>query len=504
MTTMRSLYQWFAASALHSRDATALEVAGHTLSYRDLDQLAGRLGEELVASCGEVPKTIGVLGNRTVAAYVGYLAAQRLGRPVIPLNPSFPAEFNKQVVADGGIDAVIAAQPAPDLDVPVLVADDILLDRCRTGNPPPPAPSGSDVAYVLFTSGSTGAPKGVPIGQANVSAYLDHIVPRYELGPGSRVSQTFDLTFDLSVFDLFAAWGSGGCVVVPGRAELIAPMRFVTEQRITHWFSVPSVVSMARRLGRLSDGGMPALRWSLFCGEPLTIEAASAWQAAAPNSALENLYGPTELTLSCAQYRFPADPRQRPETSNGTVPIGDIHPGHESIVVDENGQAAREGELCVRGPQRFGGYLDPEDNSGRFVEFSGDRAHPTSGAPTQRSWFRTGDLVRHTESGLLHLGRLDYQVKVQGYRVELGEIEFAMRTQDGVDDAVVVALTLPGGHVVLAGVYTGPAEDDAILAALRGRLPGHLVPRSVARWAEFPLNPNGKVDRQRITALLGN
>lgn len=502
--TVRSLYRWFADALARDPAAPALVVGGQTLSYQQLDRLAGRLGEELLAHCGGFPEHIGVLGNRTVVAYAGYLAAQRLGRPVIPLNPGFPVEFTKRVVADGAIDAVIAGEPVPALDVPVLVADDALLARCASRSAPPPAPSVSDIAYVLFTSGSTGIPKGVPIRHANVSAYLEHVIARYGFGPGSRVSQTFDLTFDLSVFDLFCAWGSGGCVVVPSRAELIAPMRFVTGQRITHWFSVPSVISMARRLGRLSDGGMPALRWSLFCGESLTIEAAAAWQAAAPNSTLENLYGPTELTISCAGYRFPAAPGQRQETANGTVPIGAIHPGHEAILLDENGLPSTQGELCVRGPQRFGGYLDPGDNAGRFVDFDGVRARPVTGAPTDRSWYRTGDLVRDTRSGLLHLGRLDHQVKVQGYRVELGEIEFAMRAQDGVHDAVVVALTQPGGHVVLAGVYTGAAEDGSVLAALRNRLPGHLVPRTVARWPELPLNPNGKVDRRRITALLAN
>lgn len=122
--------------------------------------------------------------------------------------------------------------------------------------------------------------------------------------PGSRVSQTFDLTFDLSVFDMFTAWGGGATLVVPSREDLLAPVRFVAEKRLTHWFSVPSMVSYAQRLRSLRPGSMPTLRWSLFCGEPLTTHQATAWQRAAPGGVVENLYGPTELTISCAEYRL--------------------------------------------------------------------------------------------------------------------------------------------------------------------------------------------------------
>ncbi|MEK8174060.1 AMP-binding protein [Streptomyces sp. M19] len=126
------------------------------------------------------------------------------------------------------------------------------------------------MAYIIFTSGSTGAPKGVPVLHRNLCAYLGHLTTRYDIGPGSRLSQTFDLTFDGSVHDLFVAWGAGGTLVVPLRHQLMAPVKFINTRRLTHWFSVPSLVSFASRLGTLVPGSMPTLRWSVFGGEPLS------------------------------------------------------------------------------------------------------------------------------------------------------------------------------------------------------------------------------------------
>ncbi|CDR06330.1 AMP-binding protein [Streptomyces iranensis] len=508
MADHQTLYERFAGSAALHGQAVAVELNDARVTYAELDRLAGTIAVELVRTLGRTPRTIGLYASRTLAAYAGYLAIQRLGAVAVPFNPLFPATRNATVAATARVDAVLSENDASPLPQPVLALTPAVLARLRDTPAPPeaiPTPTGptdgQDTAYLLFTSGSTGVPKGVPVAHRNVSAYLDHVIPRYGLGPDSRVTQMFDLTFDLAVFDLFASWGSGATLVVPSRADLLAPVRFVVERRITHWFSVPSVVSLARRLGRLSAGSMPGLRWSLFCGEQLTLAQARAWRAAAPGAVLENLYGPTELTLSCAQYRLSADPGSWPSPSNGTVPIGELHPGHEELVIDPRGRVATEGELCIRGPQRFGGYLDPADNADRFVSFDGTRATVVNATehPDDGLWYRTGDRVRRTEWGLVHLGRLDHQVKIQGYRIELGEIESALHDQPWVLDAVVVVVEASGRAAVLHAVYTGEAgSQDALSAALRRRLPAHMLPRTIAHWPDLPLNANGKVDRRAI------
>lgn len=382
MTPQRGMYGWFADTARRHPAAVALEVGGRPWSYAELGDLAGRLAEALhAADPGRPLRRIGLLASRTPHAYAGYLAVQRLGASVVPLNPAFPAARNAAIAKAAGLDLVLAQ---PDYGTAELGAR--LLSPDLGSLPParalPALPAGArgprDIGYVLFTSGSTGSPKGVPIQHRSVDAYLSHVINRYQLDVGARLSQTFELTFDLSVFDLFAAWGSGATLVVPGPDDVLAPARFVARERLTHWFSVPSVISFARRLRALAPDSMPSLRWSLFCGETLTLAQASAWQRAAPNSVLENLYGPTELTLSCTEFRMPAPGTPAAGTGTpagstpaagpgGAVPIGTLYPGLEHLVVDEDGREADEGELCVRGVQRFPGYLDPQDNIGRFL-----------------------------------------------------------------------------------------------------------------------------------------
>ncbi|WP_246234262.1 amino acid adenylation domain-containing protein [Streptomyces boluensis] len=505
----RTLYEWFAGSVDAHGDALALEVGQERLTYGQLGELSDRIAAGLLAAHGTVPRRVGLLAERSVLGYAGYLAVQRLGGTVVPLNPSFPAARNTAIVRAGALDVVLAEETGAaeaGLPVPVLplagCADRV--DRADRVELPPYAGDLDAVAYILFTSGSTGTPKGVPIRHRHASAYLRHVVPRYELGPGSRVSQTFDLTFDLSVFDMFAAWGGGAALVVPGRADLMAPSRFVAAKELTHWFSVPSVVSVARRLRSLAAGSMPTLRWSLFCGEPLTLQQAEAWQRAAAGSRIENLYGPTELTISCTEYRLPPDTADWPRPANGTVPIGTLYPGLEQVVLDADGLPCEDGELCVRGPQRFPGYLDPANNAGRFVRYEdGERARDfDGGGPVPDAlWYRTGDRVARQDGHLVHLGRLDQQVKVRGYRVELGEIEAALRELPGVRDALVVALPGADGECDLEAVCTGsPAPPQELLAALRLRLPAYMVPRGISRYEELPLNANGKVDRKAVTA----
>ncbi|MEU6556319.1 amino acid adenylation domain-containing protein [Streptomyces sp. NPDC046915] len=502
----RTLYEWFAASVARHGGEPALEVGAERLTYRQLSDLADRVAGELLAAHGTVPRRVGLLAERSVLAYAGYLAVQRLGSTVVPLNPSFPAARTAAVVTAGELDVVLAEEEhlgAAELPVPVLP-----LTREATGpvaELPAYAGDVDSVAYILFTSGSTGVPKGVPILHRNVSAYLGHVVSRYGMGPGSRVSQTFDLTFDLSVFDMFASWGGGAALVVPGRKDLMAPARFVAARELTHWFSVPSVVSLARRLRSLPPGSMPTLRWSLFCGEPLTLQQAEAWRTAAAGSRVENLYGPTELTISCAEYRLPDDPADWPRPANGTVPIGALYPGLEQVVLDAEGLPCEDGELCVRGAQRFPGYLDPADDAGRFVAYDGVRARVfDGGGPVPEDlWYRTGDRVARQHGQLVHLGRLDQQVKVRGYRVELGEIEAALRAQPGVRDALVVAVPVAHGESGLEAVCTGSdLAPEALLAALRLRLPAYMVPGGLTVYDELPLNANGKVDRRTVTARI--
>ncbi|MEE1927860.1 amino acid adenylation domain-containing protein [Streptomyces sp. TRM 70351] len=514
MAPTRTLWTRFATSAAAHGDRTALETGGHRLTYEQVRAAAGHVARALHTAPSPA-RRVGVIADRTVTSYAAYLAVQRLGGTAVPLNAAWPRQRRELVARAAGLDVAVADEEASaELpgDVPVLRFGSGGLARAAAPEDLPPHTADPDAfAYLLFTSGSTGAPKGVPVRHRNADAYLADVAARYRPGPGSRVSQTFDLTFDPSVFDLFVGWSSGATVVVPGRDALLDPVGFVTEQRITHWFSVPSLVSLAGRLRRLRPDAMPDLRQSLFAGEPLTLDQARAWHAAAPRSTIDNLYGPTELTVTITGYRLPARPEHWPRTSNGTVPIGEVHAGHDAVVLDARMRHADEGELAVRGPQRFPGYLRAADNADRFVaaDPQGGPAHRSGGGTdggageVPEDWYyRTGDRVRREEGALVHLGRVDDQVKVHGYRVELGEIEAALRAHPDVRDAIVVALPDPRDQLELRAAYTGAAESGSVREVLREKLPPYLVPLTVERLSALPLNGNGKIDRRAVARSL--
>lgn len=479
----------------------ALDLGDRVLDYRELWNAAGVLGAALGATRADV-RRVGLLAHRGVTAYAGYLGALRIGATVVPMNPDFPHARNAAIATVGEVDVVLTdGVPPAGLAAALARSGTPVVDGTARRDPclapADPAVRPSDVAYVLFTSGSTGRPKGVPISNANAVAYLEHVVPRYELGPGCRLSQMFDLTFDPSVFDLFAAWASGATLVVPTRAESMMPAAYVSDRKITHWFSVPSVAGYARRLRLIPADSMRSLRYSVFIGEPLTFEQAESWATAAPDSVIENVYGPTELTVSCTEYRLHADRRLWPKTSNGTVPIGPVYDHLDSLIVDDDGRHADEGHLCVRGSQRFAGYVDEQDNSGKFMSYDhdGPKLHTGSTPITPLDWYRTGDRVRIEDGNLVHLGRIDRQVKVRGYRVELGEIEFALRSLDGVLEAAVVARE--GG---LHAFHVGEGTPETLRVSLARSLPGYMVPAEFHRVDSLPLNVNGKTDYPALAA----
>jgi amino acid adenylation domain-containing protein len=508
-----TMYTWVRDCATDNPLAPAIEAQGRRLSYEELLDLVDRLAARLVEACARPPRAVGLLAARSLATYAGYLAALRLGATVVPLNPRIPAARNQSMCRLSGVDVVVVDDDGAALAGEVVAAGGIATVPLLRGDaatwwdeslPRPydgPLPAGPDaVAYTLFTSGSTGEPKGVPIRHRNVGPYVAHCVDRYAAGPGARLSQAFELTFDPSVFDMFVAWCSGATLVVPQPEEILTPARFVAGSGITHWFSVPSVVSIARRLRMLRPNCMPELRWSLFAGEQLSLSQAAAWAKAAPASTIENIYGPTELTVTCVGYRLPADPADWPETSNATVPIGQGYPHLEIAVLDERGAAATDGELCVRGSQRFDGYIDPADNAGRFLRYDGDRAQPLDGPPGPDSWYRTGDRVRYEGGELVHLGRFDDQIKLHGYRIELGEIESALRRHPSVAEVVVLAVTAQDGEVDLQAFYTGEPIGDGELVRLMEDLPGYMRPRGYHHREALPTNLNGKTDRRRLAA----
>ncbi|MGV9856197.1 AMP-binding protein [Streptomyces sp. NPDC003442] len=508
-TVEAALHGRFLRGLAASPDGTAIRTASAALGYTEAHERALALAGALLAHAGGPPGAVGVLGGKSPQTYTALLAALYAGATVVPLHPGFPAARTRRMLDLTGVSAVLADEEGlvalaplggPDgLDLPVLAPG---LDTGAFRRLPvsardaltEPRPAGpDDVAYILFTSGSTGRPKGVRITHGAAAHYFRLLDARYDFTPADVFSQTFDLNFDCAIFDLFCAWGAGAAVhTVPPQAYRDLPA-FVAERGLTVWFSTPSAITIVRRLGGLRPAALPSLRWSFFAGEALRCSDAVDWQEAAPGALIENLYGPTELTVTVSGHRFAPDVPAA-HVLNGLVPIGALHEGHDGLLLGPGGPAdvataavGAQGELCVTGPQMTPGYLDPVDGEGRFLEHGG------------RRWYRTGDCVRRLDGGeLAYLGRVDSQLQVQGRRVEPAEIEHALRGCPGVDDAVIVARS-NDGVTELVAFYTGtPASPAGLAGELRRSLPHDLVPRYYRHLPEFPLNANRKTDRKAL------
>ena len=519
-----SLRAGFLRHASLRPNALAFVVRGVSRTYSEVDRTARVWSNALTQLSGRRPQRIGLFAFRSETAYMGTLAALYAGATYVPLNPSFPAEKNAAMIHEAALDAlivdttcaphltaVLAGLPlpllTPDLDSVEgaspearVIGKSELAAFAPVGNLPPIA--AEDTAYLLFTSGSTGKPKGVPVTHANAVYFMDVMSRRYGITPEDRLSQTFDQTFDLSVFDLFMAWSNGACVYGMAPVDLLSPGRFINQHKLTVWFSVPSVPAQMRRRNTLLPNSFPTLRLSLFCGEPLVQSSAEMWQAAAPNSVVENLYGPTELTIACFLHRW--DPQTSPAMCrNGVVPIGRPYDGLAALIVDSELKPVAEGEpgeLCVNGPQTTPGYWEnPELTAQRYVNL------PVSDHETRR-FYRTGDLVAALPDGeFVFLGRADHQIKVLGHRVELGEIEAALRTHAGIEHAIACPwpeLSSTTAEGIVAFVTGNDIDADALIAHAKTQLPPYIVPRQIFTIPEMPLNANGKVDRKTLQERL--
>jgi amino acid adenylation domain-containing protein len=523
----RSLVAGFVNSVERFPARPALVVDSKCFSYLDLKGMAARIASAIRQNTEDPYPLVALLAYRSTTAYSGVLGILATGKGYVPLNPKLPLERTRQMLIHSGCTALIVGrecfhqlpQLLADLERPLrvilpdvadakglsehfshhrfLLSEGIRIDLDSyfqtEANPTTPA-------YLLFTSGSTGEPKGVPISQWNVRSYIDYVCDRFDINEHDRFSQEFDLTFDLSVHDMFVCWERGACLFSVPQKSVMAPAKFIRDHQLTMWFSVPSVIGVLSKMKLLPAGCLPSLRYSLFCGEPLLATCAQLWQEAARNSIIENLYGPTETTIAISHYRW--DQHRSPGAClNGIVPLGWLFEGQLSSVIDTEGNivpAGTSGELCLAGSQVTTGYWNNRMKTRQqFVQLSSDR---------ERVWYRTGDLVKQDNNGCIYyLGRTDNQVKIRGYRVELQEIEAVLRKVCGTEQVIAVAWPVTNGSAegivgFLAGVQG--IDEYRVLSRCSEILPEYMVPRKLYVRDQLPFNAHGKVDRLTLIHFL--
>ena len=516
----RSLGETFLASANSYPDRLALFVDGKHYTYQALLEKALALAVLLCRTdAGEVP-LCALYARRSLWAYAGILGILLAGRGYVPLQPAFPVDRTQRMLDLSGTSTLIADQKSLEalgkvlMEIPrpltVILPDHAQPPAWATACPHhqflpagaltqygqsfTPQPVAADaIAYLLFTSGTTGIPKGIGIQQQNVMAYVHAMSERYSIEPEDRLSQAFELTFDPSVHDLFVCWSGGACLYVPPQRVAMAPASFIREHHLTSWYSTPATAAMMLQLRMLCPGAFPSLRWSLFSGEALPMQLAAAWQQAAPHATLENLYGPTEATVNCTVYTY--SPTTSPaESVHGIVPIGQPFGQTHIAVVNEQGVPVGEnelGELLLSGGQLAPGYW--RDPTRTAISFG---SYPT--LSPSGPWYRTGDLVTiNSNSSIVYHGRIDDQIKIRGHRVELQEIEGVIRNISGVDG--VVALGWPntpaGADGIIVFLTTTRVSNETILAVCKHRLPHYMIPQEIHHIQSLPLSASGKIDR---------
>jgi len=488
------------SAELHS-SRPALEVQGESYSYRELLSISSHFAQHILStSIDDAP--VAILAQRNITAYAGILAALMAGRAYLPLNPRFPISRNLKMMQRSGTGTVIVSEEGnniPDemnIINPVrdnlIIKDAPVIDAKRLDNI-----DKAQTAYLLFTSGTTGEPKGVPVSNMNVCAYLDHMLGHYDFDENDRFSQTFDLTFDLSVHDLFVCWLSGACLCIPDSDTPFAYPKYINEQQVSVWFSVPSLAVLMDKMRLLRLNYFPGLRWSFFCGEALLEKTASAWQQAASSSRVVNLYGPSETTIAISAYEWRKD---KNKIKNGIVSIGKVFKDQQYRVLsdkDDAVQAAEQGYLHLSGSQAIASYLDESDNQHAFKDL---------GEIENRNWYNTGDLVIEDEDhDLLFIGRADHEVKISGYRVNLLAIDDTLRQLSSSINLATIAVQdeKTDAQSLVSFIETRDNFDEhKLLELCRNELPWYMVPQRIMQIDHLPLNENGKIDRMKLLEIL--
>jgi amino acid adenylation domain-containing protein len=506
-------------------DAVALIFKDTRLTYGALEEASNRLAHLLKDAGCQRGDRVGLLMPKIPSAIVAMLGALKADAIYVPMDPASPAARQARVLEVSDCRCILAAgavgpmlrdalatatlqqRPvigwlddaiAPESDAaPAFTLHD--LAACPA-TAPASANSDGDVAHILFTSGSTGLPKGVMITHASVVHLIQWARTYFGIAPADRISQHPPLRFDVSTFDVFGTlWAGAELHLVPPELNLLPHKlaQFIREARLTQWFSVPSVLNLMANFDVVRQDDFPALRRVLFAGEVLPTPTLIHWMRRLPHAQFTNLYGPTETTIVSSYYtvsRCPADERE-------PIPIGSACGGEELLVLDEQLRPvapADIGDLYIRGVGLSPGYWrDLEKTRSVFLPWR-------DGAGTYDRIYKTGDLARRGADGLFYyVGRADTQIKSRGYRIELGEIETALNSLPGLRESAVVAIKSEGfeGWLICCAYVPAPENGvsvESLRKGLAGLVPSYMLPARWMRYDVLPKNENGKFDRPRL------
>jgi amino acid adenylation domain-containing protein len=522
-------------SAARAPRLPAVASGARFLTYEELDRLSNQVARALLAQGVAPGDRVGILALKSAASVVAAFGVLKAGACYVPLDPKSPAERVSCIMRDSGIAIVLAdeatAYQAAALAGSVPELRSVIVTGPHWGSPDrrpsgslPPGPAvlpwekvlaesdkvlpgdqvvETDLAYILYTSGSTGTPKGVMISHRSSLTFVVWAAACIGLTEEDRVCSPAPLHFDLSVFDVFAACRAAACMVVLPEMMSTFPAllaEWMERERISVWYSVPSVLTMLTTYGNLTGADLSRLRAVIFAGEVFPAKHLRRLMAELPHASYFNWYGPTETNV-CTSFEVPVTEDRAELAAPAPAPIGKACANTDVFAVTREGRRVsrpgEEGELYVRGPGLMRGYWgQPEKTREVLVR------NPFQDAYDEPA-YRTGDLVTvDTDGNYVFLGRRDSMVKTRGYRVELGEVEAALYAHPAIREAVVLPVPdeLLGSRLraVISANGSGSLTRQEVVEHCRQRLPRYMVPDVVEFCDELPKTSTGKVDRTRL------
>jgi amino acid adenylation domain-containing protein len=522
MNNQKTLDQLLVLSAQKYPSRIAVEETEEgTITYHDLNQLSDRLKDRLI-HLGVCPgDRVGIQLRKSIDAVASIFGILKAGAVYVPVDPGAPPARNAYIFSDCNVRALIienrfveklSAEFASQNELPTLLILDgagsgnylkSALERANTDHPTPPASfelSPDDLAYILYTSGSTGNPKGVMLSHQNALSFIDWCSEAFEPTEADRFSSHAPFHFDLSILDIYVAIKHGATLVLVEEEIGKDPTRLaalIADKRITIWYSTPSILSFLAQFGELEQYGFPDLRLVLFAGEVFPIKHLRTLKNLLPHPRYFNLYGPTETNV-CTYFEIPAT---IPLDRSKPFPIGEACTHYRNKIrnVDEQGQEVamgQEGELIACGPGVMQGYWNlPEKTANAFlIDSSGQR------------WYKTGDVVIQDEDGnYLYVSRRDRMVKKRGYRVELGEIEAGLYKHPDVKEAAVIAMSSEENGVQIKAYLSFRGGQTPSRIELKRfcaqALPAYMIPDFFSFLESLPKTSTDKIDYQKLKTI---
>jgi len=465
-------------------------------SYDELLKVINTIREKIREVVSGEDKIVGLIANDDIQTYASILALWFEGKAYVPITTITPPDRCKSIIEQSGINFILDSSETNFLPGYKTIETKKL--TAQNTNTDCVAAHDSDIAYILFTSGTSGIPKGVPITRANVNAFVasfHHM--NIHLTEQDRCLQMFELTFDVSVMSYLIPLLSGACVYTIPKDKIKYEYIFqlMDEKQLTCTLMVPTVIQYLRPYFNEID--CPSLRYSLFAGEALGEDVIREWSACVPNATIMNNYGPTENTIICTQYDYVRNGDNK--SSHGFLPIGKPMWGNDIVIMNENNEilpAGEKGEMCLAGPQLTVGYWrNEEKNKTSFVNLMHEGE--------LKRFYRTGDLCFFYDDGnIMYSGRIDFQAKIQGFRVELAEVEHHVKQFMKKTNVVAIAFKNSMANTELGLVIEAePLNKEPLIGYLKTKIPAYMIPTQYRFCNPFPLGSSGKTDRNKLAQL---